>query len=459
MSDRVKKFKRIRIGTWIRFVVLLLGAVIFVVPLLWMFATAIKPIDQTMSMPPTWIPTMSFVQVDGERVSVGGIEEVSDDRVSARAAYQWTIEVDGDSVPVRRLDLDPTLTSETEIVDVEISYHYEMDVDGVSLPVKHTVMAELSEGQGETFEVSVFYPDGYIERRTASAYDLVRVNNRLSREKDQAYALVDQTRVPASVIRRGFLNWDDRLKAVFVQTEAFDLSADAIETVVAPRWGNFPAATAEMQRFPRYLMNTLLLCFLCVLGTVCSCTLVAYGFSRIDWPGRDKVFVVVLATMMIPFPVIMVPLYGLFREIGWIGTLKPLWVPTFFASAFNVFLLRQFFRTIPKELSESARIDGCNEFRIFLQIILPLARPAVVVVALFQFLYTWNDFLGPLIYLTDQDDYTLALGLQFFQSQQGGTQWHYLMAASTLVVAPIIVLFFLAQRTFIEGVSMSGLKG
>ena len=134
-------------------------------------------------------------------------------------------------------------------------------------------------------------------------------------------------------------------------------------------------------------------------------------------------------------------------------------MPTLFASAFNVFLLRQFFMTIPKELSEAARIDGCSELRIFAQVVIPLAKPAITVVALFQFLATWNDFLGPLIYLTDQKDYTLALGLQFFQSQQGGTQWHYLMAASTLVVAPVILLFFLAQRTFIEGVSMSGLKG
>jgi multiple sugar transport system permease protein len=161
----------------------------------------------------------------------------------------------------------------------------------------------------------------------------------------------------------------------------------------------------------------------------------------------------------ITVPMISPVIYFNLIWLGWIGTLKPLWVGSFFAGAFNVFLLRQFFMTIPKDLSEAARIDGCSEFRIFWQIILPLCRPALMVVALFQFMYTWNDFLGPLIYLTKQDDYTLALGLQLFQSQHGGTEWHYLMAASTLVALPIIILFFFTQKTFIEGISMTGIKG
>jgi multiple sugar transport system permease protein len=232
-----------------------------------------------------------------------------------------------------------------------------------------------------------------------------------------------------------------------------------IESRVAPRWENFGGAIRAMRHFPRYLGNTLLLCLLNVVGTVCSSALAAYGFSRIDWRGRDRVFLVALGTMMIPFPVVMVPLYSLFRALGWIGTLQPLWVGSFCAGAFNVFLLRQFFRTIPQDITEAARIDGCSEFRILWQIILPLCRPALVVVGLFTFLGAWNDFLGPLLYLTDQKDFTLALGLQCYQSQSGGTEWHYLMAASTLVILPIIVLFLLAQRSFIEGISMTGIKG
>jgi multiple sugar transport system permease protein len=162
--------------------------------------------------------------------------------------------------------------------------------------------------------------------------------------------------------------------------------------------------------------------------------------------------------MMIPFPVVMVPIYGVFKGLGWIGTFKPLWVPAFFAGAFNVFLLRQFFMTLPRDISEAARIDGCSEFQIFLRIILPLCKPALLVVALFQFMFTWNDFLGPLIFLAEQKDFTLALGLQSFQSQQGGTAWHQLMAASTLVLLPVLVLFFFTQKSFIEGISATGMK-
>lgn len=170
-------------------------------------------------------------------------------------------------------------------------------------------------------------------------------------------------------------------------------------------------------------------------------------------------FWLTVATMMIPFPVLMVPLYSVFRALGWIGTLLPLWVPAFFGSAFNIFLLRQFFLTIPTELSDAARIDGCSEFGIYWRIVLPLAKPALAVVALFHFLYAWNDFLGPLIYLTRSETYTMSLGLQQYQSQHGGSEWHLLMAASVLLVLPIVVLFFLTQRTFIQGISTTGTKG
>lgn len=225
-----------------------------------------------------------------------------------------------------------------------------------------------------------------------------------------------------------------------------------------PQWQNYPEAMRAMGPFWLYARNSLLLALLNVVGTVASSALVAYGFSRIEWRGRDSLFLLLLATMMIPFPVVMVPVYTLFRDLGWIGSFKPLWVPAFLAGAFNVFLLRQFFLSIPKDLTEAARMDGCSEFRIFWQIIIPLAKPALLTVALFQFMATWNDFLGPLIFLVRQEQFTLALGLQNFQSVQGGTSWHYLMAASTLVVLPVLVLFFLTQRTFIRGISTTGLK-
>ncbi len=225
------------------------------------------------------------------------------------------------------------------------------------------------------------------------------------------------------------------------------------------QWENFWEAVNYIPFFT-YARNTLTIALLGTLGTVFSSSVVAYGFSRIEWKGRDIVFLVLLATMMVPFPVTMVPLYAVFRQLHWIGTFRPLWVPAWFgASAFNVFLLRQFFLTIPRDFDDAARIDGCSEFGIWRRVVLPLSRPALAVVALFHFMYCWNDFLGPLIYLIEQDTFTLALGLQFFQSRQGGTPWNLLMAASTLVVAPIIILFFFTQRTFIQGIAMSGIKG
>lgn len=224
-------------------------------------------------------------------------------------------------------------------------------------------------------------------------------------------------------------------------------------------WHNYIEAVQYIPFFT-YARNTIIIAVLGTLGTVVSSALVAYGFSRIEWKGRETVFLIVLGTMMVPFPVTMVPLYGVFRELHWIGTFRPLWIPAWLgASAFNVFLLRQFFMTIPRDFSDAACIDGCTELGTFWRVVVPLSRPALAVVALFHFLYCWNDFLGPLIYLIDQDTFTLALGLQFFQSRQGGTPWNLLMAASTLVVSPIIILFFFTQRTFIQGITMSGLKG
>lgn len=224
------------------------------------------------------------------------------------------------------------------------------------------------------------------------------------------------------------------------------------------QWENYPHAIESLQNFGRLTFNSLFICGMSVIGTVISSALTAYGFSRIEWRGRDTLFWAVPASMMIPFYVIMVPLFSLFKDLNMLGTSLPLWFPTFFASSFSVFLLRQFFRTLPKELNEAARLEGCSEFRIFWQIILPLSKPALLIVAIFQFMWSWNDFLGPMIYLTDAKDYTLALGLEAFQSQHGGTPWNLLMAASTLVSIPVIILFFLSQRYFIEGIATTGRK-
>lgn len=208
-----------------------------------------------------------------------------------------------------------------------------------------------------------------------------------------------------------------------------------------------------------YARNTLIILVLSLVGMVLSSAIAAYGFARIEFPGRGVLFAICLGTMMIPFPVIMVPTYMIFKYLGWIGTYLPLWVPAWFGSAFNIFLLRQFFLGIPRELEESARLDGCSHWGCFWRIFLPLSRPALAVVALFHCLAVWNDFLGPLVYLSHQHQYTLALGLQFLQSRSGDTPWNQLMAASTLILLPVLALFLIAQRTFVRGIATTGLKG
>lgn len=355
---------------------LALGGCAFLLPLLWMLSTALKPLEQTTAQPPQLLPWRYFVAEDGVAREV---------KLSALVAT-------------------PSVWATPE---------------GAQLPVALPA-ADVRDGRW------------HLAGRTVP----VRVHRAVPATPEQPW----REYVEVGTGRRGIA------------------AATGVTRRFAPRWENFSGAVRAMQQFWRYFGNTLLLCVLNVVGTVSSSALAAYGFSRLEWRGREAVFAVLLGSMMIPFPVVMVPLYSLFRALGWVGTMKPLWVGSFFAAAFNVFLLRQFFRTLPRELSEAARIDGCGEFRIFWQIILPLCRPALTVVALFTFLGTWNDFLGPLIYLTDERDFTLALALQSLQARSGLTDWHYLMAASTLVILPIIALFLVAQRSFVEGIALTGGK-
>jgi multiple sugar transport system permease protein len=222
-------------------------------------------------------------------------------------------------------------------------------------------------------------------------------------------------------------------------------------------WSNYPEALSFIPFF-LYMRNTLIVCAGAVVGVLFSCPLVAYGLSRIRWPGRDALFLITVATMMLPYQVIMLPLFVFFRNLGWLNTWLPLIVPSFFGSAFYIFLLRQFFMTIPMELSDAARIDGASEFGIFGRIILPLTRPAVAVIVLFEVLFRWNNFLGPLIYLSESKLYTISLGLQQYHAERF-TEWAYLMAASTLVTLPVILIFLFTQHTFIEGITLTGIKG
>jgi multiple sugar transport system permease protein len=222
------------------------------------------------------------------------------------------------------------------------------------------------------------------------------------------------------------------------------------------RWQNFLDALNQIP-FWKYLWNTVIITVFSTLGAVCSNTLIAYGFSRINWIGRDVVFSIVVATIFIPFPATLLPLFIVFAKLHWINTFLPLIVPTFFGNSFYIFLLRQFMSQIPLEISEAARVDGANEWQIFWRLILPLSRPAIAVVALFSAIAAWNNFLGPLIYLQNDDLYPLSIGLQSFRSLHD-VQWNLLMAASTLVVLPVILVFLFFQRAFIEGITVGSIR-
>lgn len=221
-------------------------------------------------------------------------------------------------------------------------------------------------------------------------------------------------------------------------------------------FGNFVKAWSSAP-FGIFFKNTIIVTCTSVIGTVLASAFTAYGFARVKFPGRDLLFVFMLATMMIPADVTRIPLYIIFRKLGWINTLKPLIIPSLFGGAFYIFLLRQFFLTIPASLEEAAYIDGCSSFLIFWKIFLPLSKPGLLTVAIYSFLAHWNEFIGPLIYLNSEKKYTISIGLRYFLYEQGG-YYNLLMAASTMALLPCLLLFILTQKYFIKGIVLTGLK-
>lgn len=221
-------------------------------------------------------------------------------------------------------------------------------------------------------------------------------------------------------------------------------------------WSNFVDAV-EFIPFGRFFLNTVTITAFSVVGAVISNLLIAYGFSHIRWPGRDFLFYVVVATIFIPFPVIIVPVFILFAKLGWVNTFLPLIVPMWLGNPLYIFLLRQYLMQIPQDLTDAARVDGAREWQVLRYIVMPVARPALAVVAIFAAVFAWNDFLAPLLYLQDENKYTLAIGLQFYRSQYD-VQFNLLMAASTLVILPLVLIFLMFQRQFIEGATMGSFK-
>lgn len=420
--------------------VLLTGGAFFLLPLIWMIASSFKPLDQTMK-PPT--------RLDDLLVGTG-----------------------------------PKALLDGELTDVAV----ERDVrPGPDNPV-YVVAAEEQFLAGELDKS--FGPDLWNRYPIFNAAELERMNTpvtpgmRVLADRDNPYdpaagtlqlrsgrlvraRLVRTIEPPPEgeklVVVRRWLPRDTDAKQLGSQagdvTRAWDVVLES-RLQHAPRIipENYPAALRKVH-FSRSLANTLFLCTMVVVGTVVSSVLVAYGFAFLKFRGRSALFGLTMATMMIPFPVVMIPIFLLYRDLGWVGTFKPLWVTAWFGSAFFIFLLRQFFLGLPKDLLDAARIDGCTELQILWRVVVPLARPAIAMVALFTFLAAWKDFLGPLLYLNHPSQFTLSLSLQAFSSEQGGTPWHLLMAASTVFSLPLILLFFLTMKTFIRGTATAGIKG
>jgi ABC-type glycerol-3-phosphate transport system permease component len=237
-----------------------------------------------------------------------------------------------------------------------------------------------------------------------------------------------------------------------------ELFAHPVQWIPAQlQWVNFQRVFTSFPFF-LYLENTLIIVTANIVGSVLSNSLIGYGFSRLEWKNRDKVFLVVLVTMILPFQVVMIPLFLLFQNFHWIGTFLPLTATAFFGNPFFIFLFRQFFLGIPKELSEAAKMDGASEFLIYSRVIIPLSTPVIATVIIFAFLRTWNDFIGPLIFLSDDKLYTLALGAQQIMTAYD-PRWELLMALGVTMTLPVLVLFFLLQRYFIQGIAMTGIKG
>jgi len=252
------------------------------------------------------------------------------------------------------------------------------------------------------------------------------------------------------------------LPFVWMISSALKPAADIFEIPIRiiPKqiiFSNFPESIQAINFFG-YLGNTFIYAIGIMIGAVLSNVFIAYGFSRIQWPGRDIVFIIVIATMMLPAQVRFIPLFITYSSWGWLDTFLPLIVPAFFGNAFFVFMIRQFMLSFPVELDDAARIDGANELRIFWHIVVPLSKAAIITVAIFEFMHGWHDFINPLVFLRNPDMYTLSVGLRLFFTQHGA-EWGLLMAAATLFTLPMVIVFFFAQRTFIEGIALTGIKG
>ena len=387
------------------------GAIVFVIPLVWMITTSLKTPTDIFTMPPKWLP-ISRIKADYRteiKAKRSGVVKITRDEEGRLVI---------DVIKNRKIVSSHIIPKAAKVVTKRGKY---VKAGTVLAKLPKTGIVKIIDNGDGTKTLKILSKKNYLIKeyilpRNTKLYvkdgDLIKVNQKIA--------------------------------------------------TVLPQWHNYIEAWAPKglnETFTRYLINTLIVTICGIIGVLVSSSFVAYGFARFRFPFRDPLFLLMVSTMMIPVQVTMIPTFILFKYLGWIDTFLPLIVPSFFGvSAFNIFLMRQFFMTIPYELDDAAKIDGCNYFQIFYIILLPLVKPALATVAIFAFVYNWNDFLNPLIYLNSSSNYTLALGLQVFTTMYG-SYYHLMMAASTIVLLPILIVFFFGQRYFIEGVATSGLKG
>ncbi len=395
-----------KITSWILYIITWAGAVVFVIPLVWMISTSLKAQDQIFTVPPKWIPYSQLYLKYDTRIL---------------AQFDGKVLIENEAEGIKRIQLGTFSHVIPENAEIKVKNKQKVKKGDLlaTLPTSGKVRIIINPDKSKILQVVA--KGGFVIKEIQATQD---------------------TR--------------------FVVKDGDTVTVGAKLADIMPQWSNYMKAWAPKaldETFNRYLLNTVIITFFGILGTLLSSSFVAYGFARFKFPFKNELFLVMVSTMMIPAQVTMIPTFFLFKMFGWIDTFLPLIVPTFFGGgAFNIFLLRQFFLTIPFELDEAARIDGCNYLQVFYMILLPLVKPALVTTAIFGFVYNWNDFMNPLIYLNSTSNYTLALGLQTFTTMYG-TDYNLMMAASTIVLLPILIMFFFGQRYFIEGVATTGLKG
>ncbi|GAB4317026.1 MAG: hypothetical protein Kow0059_09870 [Candidatus Sumerlaeia bacterium] len=396
---------------WLHHAVLVLTSAVFMLPFVWLVSSSLKLEKDLFTFPPRFIPRQDHIELKG--------------------IIQYPPEVE-------TFDYKGAIRSENEKLKGRL----------VRARNRGPMLQELqvTVEDGRTFHLDRWFITSLTpERLTADGGDV------LPRGLADLLATTGTVRLSAASGLLLLVNQNFEIK---VQDATL-----AYSRRINPVWSNYLDVFYEAPLFGRFILNSFYLVALNLAGVLVSSTLVAYSFARLRWKGRDLLFVLVLSTMMLPMQVTMIPQFLIYRELGWVNTLKPLWVFSWFGHAFFIFLLREFFKTLPADLEEAAKIDGAGYFRTWLQIMLPQIKPALITVAVWQFLWTWNDFMGPLIYIIDaMEKMPLSLGLAQFQATRANQDFALLMAGSTMMTLPVILIFLLSQRQLIKGMTLAGVN-